>query len=295
MDPGAPIFTQHKHILSAQWTAGGQDIIALLSDGEWGIWHFAKASPLDARAPKSAFALHGYVDANIPSSVKEADPRPEEPGRSHSSLTPTTPNSRRVKKEFLVLGEKEVTPDTPPRGGISVHQSFSAPGKAIAESVVLWYNNKIYNIPQLQELWMRLAKKSSGVSLLAPGLSCIQGVDLLGETLTSVAQLPIPNSYDKHVKKPGRSNLVMTAEHKLLFLSYAVPVRATTAGPESRISAFKFSLPGPRGDQGDEELLKQGALDLSGLGRLLDNMNDVRGRGSETKLPARKDSFDDWF
>jgi hypothetical protein len=283
MDVGAPILTQRKRILDAQWIATGQNIFVLLADGEWGIWDFTGLSLSQTSVSNSSFMLHGYVGPNTTSSVQETEFSVKGLGTEGSSLVPMTSETRHSKEDLISLGEEEVVRKISPRGGISLHQITSASGKHIKESITIWYNNKIYMIPSLQDFWKHVseATRGSGESLLGPRLSRIDGVDLFGEALTSVAQLP------------DRENLVITAEHKLLFVSNDFSNTASIAKLPSKISPINFSLPGSRVEK-DQILLTEGALDLNGLGRLLDDMKGDNktllgrksGNGNETQCPV---------
>jgi hypothetical protein len=261
MDISAPILTQRKRILDAQWVSAGQNIFVLLADGEWGIWDFAGPPPSQTSSSKSSFSLHGYVGSNASSSTQEAESGSKGPRRSCLSLAPMIHNTRLKKEEQPFLGDEETVVKIQPRGGISLHQKVPVLGEDIEESITLWYNNQIYAIPSLRRFWKHVVEAAgqNGEPLLQPKLSCVDGVDLFGETMTSVAQ------------QPDSSNLVITAEHKLLFLSNEVSFAAAMARPISKIPPLNFSLPGS-GNTGDQALLKQGALDLNGLDRLLNDM-----------------------
>lgn len=58
VDDSTPALLDRKRLLSAQWVANGQSVIALLEDGEWGIWDCPTAFSKSSNTP---FVLHGYT------------------------------------------------------------------------------------------------------------------------------------------------------------------------------------------------------------------------------------------
>jgi hypothetical protein len=203
-------------VLDAQWVSNGQRIIALLADGEWGIWNYTYALRTSATQPyaNSEFAIHGFIQ------------------------------------------EAEQVGKLSPRGGMSVQQTMTGSGE-IEESVIAWYNKKIYAIPSSQKAWARATQlgEENDIRLQT---SPIKGFDLCGEALTSVAQL-------------SATRFVITAEHKLLFLSSKSST--PTIDPQPKFSPFNSTLLDPIEDQ---RLLTTGALDITGLERMLDSMMSVR-------------------
>ncbi|KAF2660701.1 hypothetical protein K491DRAFT_648977, partial [Lophiostoma macrostomum CBS 122681] len=95
----SPTLARRKSILDAAWVADGQGILALLVDGEWGIWDIERTGPNPPSDP-SAFSVRGYLGTwdesrsnNSPSSPKK-----------QNKLVPMTPNTRRTREEHLFRG-----------------------------------------------------------------------------------------------------------------------------------------------------------------------------------------------
>lgn len=266
IDINTPTTVRRKPILDASWTFQGRSIIALLSDGEWGIWDLYGGGPGDASANVSRrqyFAVHGYIGENVPASVESGVSGPKKPRGSRSSLAPMTPNTRRQKQESLFSGPMN-TASTAPSGGVTVQQVPSASGAGIEDAVTFWYDNCAYAIPSLRRFWSRLSQEktdSGGGSLYGPGLSRIEGLDLHGERIQRVSQLPSETSSSHTAQK----DYIVVTEHRLTFLTNELP------RPSAR-QLFK-GFESADASTADQSLLAHGELDIGGLESMLDSMN----------------------
>jgi hypothetical protein len=174
-----------------------------------------------------------------------------------------TPNTRRQKQENLFSGPTNTT-STTPTGGITVQQILSVSGVGIEDAVTFWYDNNAYAIPSLRRFRSRISQDktgSTGGTLSGPGLSRIEGLDLNGERIQRVSQLPSEESSSHTAQK----DYVVVTLHQLIFLTNELPrlpARQLFKGLESTdISAA------------DQSLLAHGELGIGGLDRMLDNMN----------------------
>ncbi|KAF2400135.1 hypothetical protein EJ06DRAFT_557188 [Trichodelitschia bisporula] len=282
-------FMQRKRILSAQWTSGGKSILALLSDGEWGVWDFDHAAPAGAQSNRrDAFALRGYVGSSgsIPSHDASA---PKKPRGTRSSLAPMTPNTRRVKEEALFGGHADSTESSHARGGVTRYMAPSLSGSATDEGVLLWYEQAVYTIPSLQAFWTRAIKDSAsrrsdapGGSLYGPGLSRVEGTEPNGELITSVSALPHVGSESASVA--ARQDVLVTGEHRLLFVTNTMPRTAEQAN-----AVFQRQLRQKAGQtERDQQLLARGELDLGGVDRMLDSYNMDEDDPFGTPVPRRE-------
>jgi hypothetical protein len=134
----------------------------------------------------------------------------------------------------------------------------------VEDVVTLWYENVGYSIPSLRSLWGRIAKESrsgAGGSLYGPGLSRIEGLDMGGERIQSISQLPnnAPGS------QSSQKDYLVTGEHRIIFLESRLPrepARQLFTNDSADTSAI------------DHSLLERGELDIEGLDRMLDNMKE---------------------
>lgn len=283
IDLAAPATTHRKVILDAAWASEGRSIVALLSDGEWGIWDIAGGGPggFTVSSGKNTFAIHAFVHGNLLSSLQVPAAEPKQPRGKRSSLAPMTPNTRKKKQENLFRGPIQTT--SRPTGGVSVQQMLSPSGVGVEDAVTFWYENKAYSIPSLRGFWGRVVKESgpgTGGSLYGPGLTRIEGVDVGGERMRSVSQLP--NHAPTH---SGQKDYLITGEHRIIFVESQLP-----RGPGRQL----FSDESADTSAVDHSLLLHGELDIGGLDRMLDTMGgeeDVFMSGALNNTAKRKVGF----
>ncbi|OCL08031.1 hypothetical protein AOQ84DRAFT_49461 [Glonium stellatum] len=274
VSPAAPSLAHRKRILDASWASDGRSIIAILADGEWGIWDVDQSGPSPPADP-SAFSLRGFVGANSSPSVSTTTSSTK-PRGSRSLLAPMTPNTRRTKEESLFQGSISNQPSVA-RGGVSVATLHSTSGGAPEDSIILWYGSDSYRIPNLNQFWARSASGSGG-SLYGPGLARIQGLNLNGEAVTTIQQFDTTTAA---ARMAIPRDLLVAAEHRLIILTSTIEQLGRDLGPTL------FEKDRTEDDdmrRADQTLLAQGELDLGGMDRLLDSMEssaaDVRTLGS---------------
>jgi hypothetical protein len=253
------VLASRKAIIDAAWASDGHHIVALLADGEWGVWDVDRSGPSPPADP-SAFSLRGFIG----STEKEgSNSGATSPKRSRNSLAPMTPNTRRRKEEHLFQGNLPSSAAAT-RGGISVASTLSANGATSEDSVIIWYGSEIYKIADLTKFWSRTATASSGNSLPGPGLQ-IQEVVLYGEAITSVSQFDTTTQASRMAV--ARDTLI-SAEHRLI-------ITATTNQPLGRDIHSMFTreqVDDVATKRTDQALLVRGELDLGGMDRMLDGM-----------------------
>ncbi|KAK3049840.1 hypothetical protein LTS18_012689, partial [Coniosporium uncinatum] len=226
-------------------------MVALLEDGEWGIWVVDPAGlPNNPKNGTSAFVYSGYAGAE-PSSNSSVT--------SSSGLAPMTPKTRRVKEEALFTTPSPSTTRTLHRGGISVLPKLSANSHSERdESIVVWFDDRIYS--------------SKGSIACSEGLSLARfdGFDLHGELLNNVDQFPQPSG------PTASHDLLIAAEHRYVILGNTrssdfeeQPTTGALVRTEQSDDPFVDS---------DRNLLANGALDLDGMDRLLNGMGQAGRR-----------------
>ncbi|KAF2623370.1 hypothetical protein BU25DRAFT_177902 [Macroventuria anomochaeta] len=256
-----PILATRKAILDAAWTCDGRHILALLADGEWGVWDCDQSGPSPPADP-AAFSLRGFVGTAEKEGSSNGPSSPKRGGRS--SLAPMTPNTRRRKEDNLFHGSSSGIA-VPTRGGVSVASSTSANGTVSEDSVIIWYGSEVYRIADLTKFWTRNASASRGQSLPGPGLTQIHDIPLLGESITSITQFDTTAAASRMAI--GR-DILIAAEHRLI-------ISAGTNQPLGRDLGAVFALPPAEEEdsrRADQALLTRGELDIGGMDRLLEDM-----------------------
>ncbi|KAH7094878.1 hypothetical protein FB567DRAFT_623216 [Paraphoma chrysanthemicola] len=263
-----PILAARKPILDIAWVSDGHHLLALLSDGEWGIWDVDRSGPSPPADPL-AFSLRGFVGTSDKEGSSGGATSPKKAGRS--LLAPMTPNTRRRKEEVLFQGSAPSSATA--RGGISVATLSSSNGAPVEDSVVIWYQSEVYKIADLTKFWTRTAASGAGNSLPSPGLSLIQDIPLLREAITSISQFDT-TSQASRMAVPRDS--LISAEHRLI-------ITTGTSRPLGRDLNAMFAQEQAETEEArrtDQALLSQGELDLGGMDRLLE---DMEGSGAISK------------
>ncbi|EKG10467.1 hypothetical protein MPH_12325 [Macrophomina phaseolina MS6] len=261
-----PYLARRKTILDAKWASDGKSIVALLSDGEWGVWAMdgANTARNASTKPVSTFALRGYVSGGD-AKTSTSNLAPTKSGSNKSlALAPMTPNTRRTREEALFHGPSTSNVDTP-RGGISVSSSPPATSSGQPEdSIIIFYGDDMYRIPNLQQFWSRSTHSTGAGSLYGPGLARVDAVALFGEPLTDVEQFAKPRGAAARMGVPR--DLLVVGERRIVVLA--------TVSPEAKAgNLFAKELEAmDRTERVDQDLLKRGELDIGGMDRLLDTM-----------------------
>ncbi|KAK3060862.1 hypothetical protein LTS18_007533, partial [Coniosporium uncinatum] len=242
---------QRKRLIDVNWTSNGRTMIALLEDGEWGVWVVDPAGlPNNPKNGTSAFVYSGYAGA---------EPRSNSSVTSSSGLAPMTPKTRRVKEEALFTTPSPLTTRTLHRGGISVLPKLSANSHSErAESIVVWLDDRIYS------------SKGSIASSEGLSLARFDGLDLHGELLNNVDQFPQSSG------PTASHDLLIAAEHRYVILGNTrssdfeeQPTTGALVRTEENDDPFVDS---------DRNLLANSALDLDGMDRLLNGMGQAGRR-----------------
>lgn len=261
-----PILATRKAILDAGWASDGRHIVALLADGEWGVWDCDQSGPSPPTDP-AAFSMRGFVGTTEKDSSSSGPSSPKRGGRS--SLAPMTPNTRRRKEDSLFHSSSSGIA-VPIRGGVSVASSISSNGTVSEDSVVIWYGAEVYRIADFAKFWARNTSANKGQSLPGPGLTQIHDIPLLGESITSITQFDTTAAASRMAI--GR-DLLIAAEHRLI-------ISASTNQPQERDLFAPTPAEEEASRRADQALLASGELDIGGMDRLLE---DMEGSGSGLK------------
>ena len=255
---------RRKQVLAASFILSGRAILALLEDGEWGIWSLSGDASQGGNI--SDFVLRGSLSSPAAGDPSTSARQPK------SRLAPMTPNTRKAKSETFFSGPTAKSSGAAARGGISVVTSSVRAGQT-DESVVLWYGSDIYSIPSLQTFWQRSTNRNTtGGGLYAPGLTHISDINLMNEAITSISQFAPSTATSGVGTMNTQRDLLVSAEHRLIILqALRPPTAARILFPQAPVE---------RPVSQDQTMLDAGALDVGGMDRLLDGManGDARPR-----------------
>lgn len=267
-DPSAisPAVTQRKTILDAEWASSGKSIVALLSDGEWGVWDIDGSGPTSvsrtsANTSPVSFALRGSVGASSSSLISTSSTVDRFRGSS-TSLAPMTPNTRRTREESLFSGHSPSQPGAP-RGGICVSSTASSTGGVPYDSVLIWYDNSVYRIPNLQQYWARTTSGNTG-SLYGSGLARVESLDMQGEFISGIEQFDLESTA---AKITNQRDLLVVAERRLILLGSEIK-----SGKDVTLFRGEQEQDG-QVKSADQTMLASQELDLAGMSRVLDGMS----------------------
>lgn len=279
--PYPPTLASRKPILDAAWVSGGHSILALLADGEWGIWDMQQDGSKSAADP-SAFSVRNFVGISESDRSSSGASSPKSRS-SRSSLVPMTPNTRRRTQEVLFQGNPSNS--IPTRGGVSVASLASTSGDAVLESVVIWYGKEVYRLTDLAKYRARAAASSAGSSLPGPGLSQVHDIPLLGEPIVSVSQF---DTTRKEAQMAVPRSLLISAGYRLIIstiTNQVVDRDASTVSSKEQVEEEDTR-------RTDQALLARGELGLEGMSRLLDNMSGSGPNNTLTLGNPRKVLFE---
>ncbi len=304
---------RRKRIHDATWAASGRAIIALLEDGEWGVWDLEGAGPGSGSAnllrgqsnmsgiqggALTKFAFSSRVTPTADSLPNTRKPESRDP--KDRALAPMTPHTRRVKSEGLFKGgppsfeiERDCAPSTSGRICITEHASpITSALSSPRESLVITYGSEIVFVSSLQTLWRAQSiNKGTFDSVEAIRPSHFPSLALGKERLVGIAELPhsppMESKLPFTVKDNQLPDIMLVADHRLIFFVTSLAEPASTRDNENH---FPLRLSKPQepqlADVGDQALLREGQLDLEGMDRVLAGMG--HGDGS---LNGRRSSF----
>ena len=271
---------QRKRVLASEWILGGQAIITLLEDGEWGIWDLEAAGPIPSTKNQNLikgranvggimgggstrFALKSQLPKAIGSSKHTQN------GQSASNgLIPATPHSRKTRAEGLFKGSSTISSDPaagPRNGHLAVKSSVTTNTE---ESVLINYGPQNMYIPSILSYWK--ANTQSSATARNSYIIDVPAVNTAGQTLKSIGLLP---SFEK--QKRGNflqdrtpPNVLVSTDSRLILLVQPLITATTSNSPAAQTS---LSNPG-RSIHGSSERDHE----LESIDHMLDDMDAPR-------------------
>lgn len=282
---------KRKEVVDAKWVLEGKAVMALLSDGTWGIWDIHGAGPSHKSsnlfAPQdssdqtelylSSFSLSGRIVGPAPTTKSLLAPAPAADHRQ--KFVPVTPGTRRIREDMLFRG-RQIAPvaQSSIRGAISVTTMHRSVTGLSDESIVIWHGGQNMLIPSLLSFWRFNAKGNFDPSNRNKPQP-ISGINLLGQLQTGVSQLRSPSSHNKLGGEDSiKHDILIAAEHQLILLAPALDaVVAENSRQPTAVAAYEAT-------DSDQELLNRGELDIGGMSRVLAGM----AGGLSPESPSRQ-------
>lgn len=275
-----PGFTQspsgmasRKSIVDSEWVLGGRAVMALLADGEWGVWDIEGEGPGSVKGPLerqssvqgvtggalTAFSVSGRILNSFPANRSSVEPRPK--------FAPMTPSTKRLREDTLF---REASPGDSSSmslcGEISVFQTNSSRDPLPDESILFRHDAQSAVIPSLLSLWRNAVRTTGTIdSSNRCRVSTIQDVDFLGERFRSIGHLPAASRHSQETNRRA-FDILVTAEHRIILLAPRLTGMETNANLAAPVMTENTSM------DTDQLRLRRGELDVGGMDRLLSGM-----------------------
>ncbi|EXJ60090.1 hypothetical protein A1O7_04241 [Cladophialophora yegresii CBS 114405] len=275
---------RRKHVLGAKWVAAGRAVIALLEDGEWGIWDLEAVGPTSSTSGANLIRGQGNISgiqggswtrfsaksqimpfAEIKQKSSHSQPQP-----TSESLAPMTPSTRKIRSEGLFHGSKLNTganqPNTRPHGFIVVEEKSSS-RPSVDECIILSYAEETIYVPSILAFWKGEAKPVRLPSVRLGG-QAPRSINVLTTSASSDNPFSATSGF---ATTPSTPNMLIQTSHRLILSLNPLSSSSSLANASSQ-------NPGPPSDQ---TLLASGDLDVEGMDRVLEDM----GGAVVTKRP----------
>jgi hypothetical protein len=267
---------RRKSVLDAKWVLGGKAVVALLEDGEWGVWDLEAAGPA---APSNSNLIKGQsntvgivggsfmrfaIKGSITTSATTS--RPEKQITASKGLVTATPHTRKVQAQGLFSGSDQAAVSSQTRtGSICVSPLPESP---LDESILINYGTQNLHIPSVLGYWKTSAWRKGSLSANTSS-SLLPSLRLSDEPIKSISLLPTFTEREEPAfgSRQRANFMVSTSSRLVLFVGPLVD--APEERPVSRGQPITFNIGRTTTDQ---SLLQQGVLDVDGMDRILDTM-----------------------
>ncbi|KAK5045274.1 hypothetical protein LTR84_009380 [Exophiala bonariae] len=291
------ILPRRKKCLDAQWIASGRAVLALLEDGEWGIWDVEAIGPNSSGTRSNLIQgqsnISGLQGGSItkfairstifPSEGKQAISSDGQAQPTSGSLALMTPSTRKIRSEGLFHGashqDADQTTSQSPHGSICVDEQPTKNGRPLDESIIINYAREHIYIPSVSAFWksdvkpIRLpAVKLGGQQPRRVGL--LHDMDAkaqAGGAIFSSTSSSVPN-------------FVVQTSHRLILSVHGLS--DTTEQPSTSLKSGDALPLSFTKSTSDQVLLNSGDLDIDGMDRIITNMGTAGRRSKPLNLSA---------
>lgn len=281
------VTSRRKSVLDARWVAGGRAVLALLEDGEWGIWDLEAVGPSSSntganliRGQANISGIHGgsltkFAIRSIissPTEMKQKTASVQDQPAS-GSLAPMTPSTRKVRSEDLFNGLKQDSTTSKPQNPQgSIYVEAVQNGRPHDECAVISYGEENVYISSVQSVW-----RSDIRPVRLPAVK-LGGQNALSFSLLSKPRADAESSGLFGISASTPDFLIQT-NHRLILSVNPITNAVTTTNSSMQVPS---SLAPQASDQA---LLASGVLDVDGMDRLLDEMGGGGGTASLKPKP----------
>ncbi|KIX00934.1 uncharacterized protein Z518_09999 [Rhinocladiella mackenziei CBS 650.93] len=295
---------RRKRVLDAQWIAGGRAIIALLEDGEWGIWDLEAIGPTSSgaggnliRGQANISGIQGgsitkfAIRSNIfPSGETKQKSSNSQTQPVSGSLAPMTPSTRKIRSEGLFQGAKRdavASKHNNQFGTIFVGEHITR--LPYDNHVVLSYGSEHVYVHSIFSFW-----KSDEKPVRLPT------VQLGSQQQRSFSILPVQHNEVK--PSPGlfgvssapaswTPNFLIQTDRRLILSVNPLSEPISRNDTATQTSLLETSGPSNLvGENSDQALLASGELDVDGMDRILTAMG-TGDAGSVASKPKPMNLF----
>lgn len=265
---------RRKSVVDAQWVLGGRAIIALLENGEWGVWDLEAAGPASSNSNliKGQSNTVGIVGGSwtrfstrgsMPSPFVTS--KPEKQSSASGGLVAATPHTRKAQAQGLFYASDQTSNLNQTQGG-SIRVT-SLPGSHNDESVVINYGTQNLYISSILGYW-KTDSWRKGILSATTSTSLLPSLRLSGECIKSISILPdFSEQEDSLFGTRKQPNFMVSTSSRLILF-----VHPLVDGPEDHPTSLTQTAPLSM-DKNDQSLLQRGSLDVDGMDRILDTMN----------------------
>ncbi|KAI9775769.1 MAG: hypothetical protein M1839_000897 [Geoglossum umbratile] len=297
-----------KTIADAQWINGGRGVIALMTDGEWGVWDIEGLGPGSRRSgilggeigrqrvqggASTKWSLNGRIDKSFVNTGRRVpeDLASSSGKTSYMNFAPMTPGTRKSRQEALFGGSGKLgATGGHSKGGIFV-LSPSRPGSSSSDGdlVIIWFEDTVIKIPNLWVYWEARLKNeipSGSSNPFSSSLeessqtrpSKLENVNLRREKCCGVAHFPInpikgslPQGIIRHRTEASKIAKSLYGDFQGEILVVGEHRLLILSGIKSTTEA---ETP-PTLGQADEQLPTTEDLDVNGIDDVLERMESI--------------------
>ncbi|MBA7496430.1 hypothetical protein ES702_07038 [subsurface metagenome] len=258
--------SRRKAVLDASWVSSGQAILALLEDGEWGLWYTNLSdSTLSSGSHSSRFTSLGQL--NVASPIKRSSK-----AKTLSSLAPMTPHTRKTRSADL-FGQPSRLPGGSLASAIRTGQITPCGSSRSTSSqyneFILSYDGTQHYLPSLQALYQSVSEEGrvrtagNGRLQVLPEMRLGGGQRLGTYTAHTLSTTKSSNFLGTLGQTP---DLVVLTDTRIIVFSKAA--EQPNGAPLIRNLAFRDIGEGkPTVSRRDNE-----TLDVEGIDKMLDSM-----------------------
>jgi hypothetical protein len=233
-----------KPILAASWIAHGRAILALLADGQWGIWDVSGVSPQGPAlfgkpgsgikgAALTTFSISGYLEGTSPLRNLGS----QRASGASSDFVPMTPHARREASLGVFPGPERLAAV---HGGVLVTPLPARATTTSDESAVIWIGGAehVVVIPGVLKFWEAQLRKGLG-----GGVNLFSGaqptrmiklndlvVGLMGERCIGVGAIPKMDADESSHNEGLPVEIIISGESRLVVVHESETVVGTRIG-----------------------------------------------------------------